>query len=394
MVDIMVIGARGIPDVEGGAEKNAEAVFPLLAERGYTVELLALRRFVNRPNYCGVKLTALPTLRFANTDKVVYLVLALVYAAAKRPRLVHLQGLNSAFLLTLFKLAGLKVVVRYGSADHQYSKWNAIGRAGFHICERQLRFADQVIVVSAKYKSELDKRCGAERVHVVPNGLDVSGVSEEAGEFWATLGLQKRRYVLAVGRITVDKDYDTLIDAFVGLDEPDLRLVIAGGASEDGYFKRVQQKADPRVLFIGRVKRRLLAGIYANCGVYVNCSRHEGLSNAVLEAVSHGCPIVLSDISANIDTGLASACYFPVGDAAGLRQRLRAAIADPTKFVPDAGQFIDWPDVVARTETVYRRIVPELGGTAVDVPTPRSRLASDLQSHVSPSLHCYNATKR
>src|SRR5690242_18015959 len=29
---IFVVGARGIPDMEGGAEKNAEAVFPLLVE--------------------------------------------------------------------------------------------------------------------------------------------------------------------------------------------------------------------------------------------------------------------------------------------------------------------------------------------------------------------------
>jgi hypothetical protein len=27
---IFVVGARGIPDVEGGAEKNAERLFPLM----------------------------------------------------------------------------------------------------------------------------------------------------------------------------------------------------------------------------------------------------------------------------------------------------------------------------------------------------------------------------
>jgi glycosyltransferase involved in cell wall biosynthesis len=361
VTDVMVIGARGIPDVEGGAEKNAEAVFPLLVERGYAIELLAMRRFVSMPSYRGVKLTAFPTLRFANTDKVVYLFFALIHAARKRPRLVHLQGLNSAFLLGLFKLAGLKVVVRYGSADHQYSKWSFIGRAGFRFCERQLALADQVIAVSAKYKSDLDPRCGADRVHVVPNGIDASSVSDEAAQFWATLGLRKRRYVLAVGRLSVDKDYATLIDAFMGLHDPDLRLVIAGGASEDGYAEALRERAGSRVLFLGRVKRRLLAGLYANCGAYVNCSRHEGLSNAVLEAVSHGCPVILSDIPANLDTGLDAANYFPVGDAAALCERLASAIADHTRFVPGPGHFLDWSDVAARTEAVYSRVVPGFG---------------------------------
>ena len=43
--DIMVIGARGIPGVEGGAEKNAEKVFPLLVERGYSIEVVGLNRY-------------------------------------------------------------------------------------------------------------------------------------------------------------------------------------------------------------------------------------------------------------------------------------------------------------------------------------------------------------
>ena len=37
MSDILVIGARGIPGVEGGAEKHAEYVFSRFAANGYEV---------------------------------------------------------------------------------------------------------------------------------------------------------------------------------------------------------------------------------------------------------------------------------------------------------------------------------------------------------------------
>jgi hypothetical protein len=59
--------------------------------------------------------------------------------------------------------------------------------------------------------------------------------------------------------------------------------------------------------------------------------------------------------------GLASDCYFAVGDAAALADRLRAALAYPDKFVADANKFADWPSVMARMEAVYRKVLPELG---------------------------------
>jgi glycosyltransferase involved in cell wall biosynthesis len=361
MVDIMVIGARGIPDVEGGAEKHAEALFPLLVEKGYSVELVAMRRFARAQSYRGVRLKLLPTLSVGNTDKLIYHFLAFAYAVVRRPKLVHLQGLNSALLLALYKLCGLKVVVRYGSADHEYAKWGLVGRIGFRLCELQIRFADYLIAVSQKYKSVLERRYGLERIQVVPNGIDPANVSEEANAYWSTLGLRKGRYVLAVGRLTVDKDYETLIEAFGQLQDPDLRLVIAGGASENGYADRLAAMQSDRVRLLGRVDRRLLASLYANCGVYVNCSLHEGLSNAVLEAISHACPIVVSDIPANVEMALSPASYFPAGDAGALAGRLEAALAEPAEFVSPAGQFLDWASVAIRTEAVYQRVLPGLG---------------------------------
>ena len=72
MSDIIVIGARGIPNVEGGAEKNAEKLFPLIARAGYSVEFVGLQEYIKSPSYEGVKLTRVPTTSFFKTDKVVY----------------------------------------------------------------------------------------------------------------------------------------------------------------------------------------------------------------------------------------------------------------------------------------------------------------------------------
>lgn len=386
MTDVIVIGARGIPDVEGGAEKHAESVFPILAEMGYRIEVVGMRRFLKYRSFRKVHLKPLPTLNFGNTDKLVYHFLAFLYAVAKRPRLVHLQGLNSGLFLALYKAFGLKVVLRYGSSDHEHAKWGLLGRTAFRLCERQLRFADRVIAVSQRYRNELTARYGLTCVQVVPNGIDTAATTEEADAYWRTLGLDEKGYVLAVGRLTIDKDYDTLIEAFYQLGRPDLKLVIAGGQSESGYADRLLARQSDRVRFLGRVDRRLLPPLFSRCAAYVNSSHYEGLSNAILEAISHGCPVVVSDIPANAEMNLPGACYFRVGNAASLRERLDLALAEPDTCIPGRDRFPDWNAVAAQTAAIYEQIRPEfvrLAASSRERDEPARMAASGSSVHAA-----------
>lgn len=360
MPDIIVIGARGIPGAEGGAEKHAEMVFPRLVEKGYAVTLLGIREFIKQEEYCGVRLVGMPTIKIAGTDKLIYHFICFCYAVFARPRMVHLQGLNSALFLILYKAFGLKVVLRYGSADHQYAKWGRLGRLGFRLCERQIGYADHVIAVSRKYKEVLVQRYGLTNVTVVPNGIDPVHVSQDAQTFWEGLHLADAPYVLAVGRLTVDKDYDTLVRAVSAIRDRPVRLVVAGGADEKDYARRLFALGSDRIRFLGRIDRHLLSALYRHCAVYVNCSHHEGLSNAILEAISYGRPIVASAIPANREMPLKDICYFPAGDAAALQARLEQALDAPAAFIAGRQDFSDWDDIAAQTADIYRKLVPGL----------------------------------
>jgi glycosyltransferase involved in cell wall biosynthesis len=335
-------------------------VFPRFASEGYDVTLLGVRMHIKSDEYKGLRLRAIRTVKFAQTEKLIYHFLCFLYAAWARPKLVHLQGLNSALFLALYKLAGLKVVIRYGSADHEHGKWGLVGRSAFRLCERQLKYADHVIAVSHHYKATLRQRYGLQNVTVIPNGTDACSASDEATAFWRALDLGDKAYVLAVGRLTVDKDYETLVRAINMVSAQDVRLVVAGGADEAGYAERLFLMQNDRIRFLGHVDRRLLASIYRNCAVYVSCSQHEGLSNALLEAISHERPIVASDIPANREVPLQAGSYFPVGDATALARKIEAALAQPQSFLAARNRLVDWDHVFVDTETVYRRVVPAL----------------------------------
>lgn len=204
MKTVFVVGARGIPDVEGGAEKNAERLFPRIAARGWRIILAGLDSKIKSSHYRGAELWAAPTVRVLGTDKLLYYIMAFFYAVRIRPDIVHLQGLGAALFLWAYKLLGCKIIVRYGSADYLLTKWGAIGRAGFRLAEYQLRFADAVVAVTPALAARLRSKGTEQNVHIIANALD------DPEDFCSkkTEGISlliEGPYMLAVGRVTHQK---------------------------------------------------------------------------------------------------------------------------------------------------------------------------------------------
>ncbi len=354
---IAVVGARGIPDVEGGAEKNAEMLFPLVAKH-HDVTLFSIRSFAKDGDYRGVKIVSAPEVRFLRTDKLVVYMMAVLRSFRMRPDIIHCQGLGSALFLVLYKLAARRVVVRYGSADYDMDKWGFLGRMGFRFSEWQLRFADAVIVVAPALLKRLQANGIKTRAELIPNALDaVEMFSQPDTELMATHGLTPRNFALGVGRVTPQKDFATLVRAFRKAREsgqcPIEKLVIVGGSDGSGTLEALQDEAGPDVVFAGRLARSQVRALLGQSALYVNSSVHEGMSNAILEAVSAGAPTVVSDIPENRDLPLAGHNFFRTGDADALAQRLCEAAKDLNRFVPDRAPFADWEKVAEMTMALY-----------------------------------------
>ena len=351
---IFVVGARGIPDCEGGAEKNAERLFPRLAARGWHVVLAGLKQNIKGSEYRGVKLWPAPNLRLLKTDKLAYYIAALFKAVRDRPDVVHLQGLGSALFLWAYKALGCKTVVRYGSADYILSKWGVIGRAGFRLAEYQLRFADAVIAVTPALAQRLAEVGVRDNVHVIANATD--NPEDYAGDVES---LVEGNYVLAVGRVTMQKNFHLLIEGFKKFADrhPGVRLAIAGGIDDPEYMKKIDPLLDDRILMLGRLPRSSMGALYRHSRIYVNSSIHEGNSNAVLEAISWRCPILLSGIPENRDFGLPERNYFDQGDSDDIAAALARAYMDPEGYRANTSKFLTWEDVTDRTDEIYRHIL-------------------------------------
>lgn len=101
-----------------------------------------------------------------------------------------------------------------------------------------------------------------------------------------------------------------------------------------------------------------MAPLYRGSQVYINASLHEGSSNAVLEAIGAGCPILLSDIPENRDFGLPPKNYFDPNAPDSIADALKRALADRQAYIADAGRYLTWTKVAERTLDIYRGIAP------------------------------------
>lgn len=358
---IFVVGARGIPDVEGGAEKNAERLFPLMVDHGWDVTLAGIAENIKADAYRGVKLIRAPASRVLRTDKLFYYAAAVFMGGRRRPHLVHMQGLGSAIMLWAYKAMGAKTVVRYGSADYLLPKWGMLGRSGFRAAEYQLRFADAVIAVTPALADRLADRGIKGNVHVIRNATDTG---DDFADDAATV-LPRSPYLLAVGRVTEQKNIHRLCEAFqlYARERPDMTLVIAGGVDDPSYLEVVKPYLSDRVTLLGRLPRSSLGPLYRGAHAYVNSSIHEGMSNAVLEAISWGAPVILSDIPENRDFDIADHHFFDPEDVASIADAFRRVDADRARFVTDRSRFLTWDDVADRTSAIYEQLglVPSRG---------------------------------
>jgi glycosyltransferase involved in cell wall biosynthesis len=198
-------------------------------------------------------------------------------------------------------------------------------------------------------------------VFVIPNGIG-NPRKLQSTVILTAFGLQPRRYVLTVARLDEQKCQLDLINAFARVSEPAWKLAIVGSADySSGYARAVAQAASETagVVLLGHQTGDELAELYTHAGLFVLPSSHEGQPIAALEAMSYGCPTVLSDIPAHREIGTSNAEFVRVGDIVELAERLNArfcASSDCRLDVIEQGRLMknhDWREIAQRTFDVY-----------------------------------------
>lgn len=182
-------------------------------------------------------------------------------------------------------------------------------------------FANRVVLFHPQAPKLLKRILVAKKTEVIPTGIDPSGYapSERSGIT-----------VTYVGRLESIKGVDDFLAALVPLkrDYPHLKLQIVGWY-KPGHPLVSLYGAD--VDFLGL--RDDIPEILGKTDIFVMPSHSEGLSNAIMEAMSSECACVVSEVGGNtflVQNGV-SGFHFPAGDQAALRSHVARLIEDPAK---------------------------------------------------------------
>jgi glycosyltransferase involved in cell wall biosynthesis len=360
---VTMLGIRGFPDVQGGAEKHAEKLSCALTTLGCEVEAIVRSAYVpkTQKHWRGIAFNRLWAPRISGAEAFVHTFLGVLRAAVDRPDILHLHAIGPAVFAPLARVLGLRVIVTHHVLNYENEKWGALARSVLRFGEwAGMKFAKGRIAVSEDLAAQMVR---AYRVPVspIPNGIDKPRVIDST-ETLQAFGLASGRYALSVARIDEQKRQLDLIAAYKRLNAPSWQLALVGGADySSSYANAVAAAAreTPGVVMLGHQSGDALAELYSHAGIFVLPSSHEGQPIAVLEAASYGLALILSDIPAHRELALPGARLSALGDIAGLARELETFFAAPVPERMAASERDrilakhDWLNIAQQTLAVY-----------------------------------------
>lgn len=360
---IVVIGTRGIPDISGGVETHCEELYPRIAAMGHNVTVIRRSCYVDEHNhldeYRGVRLRDVYAPRKKQLEALVHTFLATLSAWRLHPDVLHVHAIGPSLLVPMARLLGMKVVMTNHGPDYNRQKWGRIAKTMLKLGERVgTKWANEIIAISSDIVQSLQSKYDRSNANLIYNGVNKPRKSKSI-DYIESLGLSSRKYIVALGRFVKEKGFHDLIEAFEKIDNNDYKLVIAGDSDhEDGYSLTLKNMArDAGVVLTGYIKGERLNQVMSNAALYVMPSYHEGLPISLLEAMSYGLDVVVSDIPANRLSCLSSDDFFKTGNVVSLQQKIEEKLSSAqVGRTYDLSKY-DWDKIASQTVDVYRRIV-------------------------------------
>jgi len=362
---IGVIGTRGFPEIQGGLETHCLELYTRIAKR-YNVNLTVYRRkpYINERNrdakYPGIRFIDSYVPKSKNFETFLHAFIITIHALFQGYDIVHFHNTGPGFFIPLIRLSRAKIVFTYHNISYTQKKWGIFARRFLTLSEKiSLKNSDYVIFISEVLKSEITKRYPLIRSKVISNGVNLPVKSLNSG-YIESLGLEKYKYVIGVGRFLEEKGFDYLIRSFCKTGDTEYKLVLVGDTDyPTDYSKRLRSlAAKSNVVLTGFIKGEKLNQIYSFARLFIISSYAEGHPIALLEAMSYNTDVLASNIPANLQVGLEKNDYFQVGDEDDLKEKILAKLSGKRErnYMDLLSSKYNWDTITGETYGIYNKL--------------------------------------
>lgn len=288
-----------------------------------------------------------------------------------RPDVIHTHNLGPLIYGALAAAGG------YGRLLHgEHAQLNPVDLTRKRLAQRRFfySFCEKIHTVSHALKMDLvEAGLRAKDAVVIRNGVDTARFSpcrdrrEAKRKVFGDSG-RRNRVLGMVARFGAHKRHDLLIDAFdlLAASEGDLRLLLVGdhGPRKRSVLEQIERsRFRDRILWAGMQNE--LPQFYHALDMLVSPSTNEGLSNAMLEAMACGVPVLAStacgsrEVISHGEDGFISA----MADSGRLAEAIQRAMKDPKQLETMGGgarrkieKEFSLPSMIAQYEREYRAI--------------------------------------
>lgn len=155
--------------------------------------------------------------------------------------------------------------------------------------ERFASFFGGKIVACSQSEKEAIEEQGIKNVTFINNGIKKLQIEKK-------VNTSDKTTIISVGRLSIQKNPKLFNDiALEFIDNPNIQFIWCG----DGELK--SELTSPNIKYTGWIEQKKLESYLANADIYLSTSLWEGLPLSVLEAMSIGLPVILSNCVGNRD---------------------------------------------------------------------------------------------
>jgi len=210
------------------------------------------------------------------------------------PDIIHSWGIMTSFYAIPAKLLGKRPLISSMIADVQglnriFSLRTILFKTGYYFCD--LILSNSKAGIEAYHVSEKKSK-------VIWNGVNLNRFQKpfDSVETRKELGVKTKLMVVMVGSFWIYKDYNLFIDIAkeIAKTQDDVTFV---GVGDGIFFENIQQRVNrelvENVILTGR--RKDVERIVAASDVGLLCTVSEGISNAIIEYMALGKPVLVTD---------------------------------------------------------------------------------------------------
>jgi glycosyltransferase involved in cell wall biosynthesis len=333
LLDVAILGTRGIPANYGGFETFAEHLSRRLVQRGHRVTVYCRNHYVEPrlDRLDGVRLRRLPAIRTKHLETISHTALSVFDSFFRRFQVLLFCNAANAFLCGLPRWTGRGVILNVDGIERLRRKWGSAGRFVYRAGERLATLLPSRIVADARTIQEYYRREYGCDARFIPYGAEVYRL--ESRTALDRLGLEPGGYLLYVSRLEPENNAHLVAAAYIEA-RLQLPLVLVGDAPYATEYKRRLRVLASRgnILLPGAIYGRGYRELLSHCLCYVQATEVGGTHPALLEAMASRALVLYHDTPEHREVVGGAGLALRFDQTAAAAACLRRVVEAPQEF--------------------------------------------------------------